>query len=105
MFIENTRPNSVQVGSMIFHGGLTKVDKKSFEAMLKQKRVKKPFEEMVALGLFNVIGGEPKLTKAMVEKTFDLKLLEEYLTYPSATGVIKGAIKKQMELLELPAED
>ena len=52
---------------MIFHGGLTKVDKKSFESMLKQQRVKKPFEEMVAEGLFNVIGGEPKLTKAMVE--------------------------------------
>ena len=55
--------------------------------------------------MFVVIGGEPKLTKAMIEKTYDLALLDEYEGYKGLNGVLKGAIKKQKALLALPDEN
>jgi len=105
MFVENTKPNTVVVGKYIFHGGLTEVNKKEFDAHLKSHALKKSFDEMVELELLKVIGGEPKLTKAMVEKTYDMELLEKFKARSDNSSVVKGAIKKQMDLLDLPTEE
>ena len=105
MFVENTQPNTRCVGDYLFHGGLNKVEKKEFEAHLKANSLKVPFEELVDRGVFVVIGDEPKLTKAMIEKTYDLGLLDEYEGYKGLNGVLKGAIKKQKALLALPEEN
>jgi len=105
MFVENTRPNSLVVGSYVFHGGLTEVDKKAFDSHLKANGLKKSFEDLVEHGHVTVIGGEPKLTKAMVEKTYDLELLKKFKAREDNSSVVKGAIKKQIDLLDLPTED
>ena len=105
MFIENTQPNTRGVGEYMLHGGLNKVDKKKFESHIKANHLKVPFEQLVEAGVFVVIGDEPKLTKAMIEKTYDLALLDEYEGYKGLNGVLKGAIKKQKALLALPDEN
>lgn len=104
MFIENTQPSSIAMGKYYFHGGLTEVDKKEFEAHLKARSLKKGFDLFVESGRLKVIGGEPKLTKAMVEKTYDLELLAKFKAREDNSAVVKGAIKKQMDMLELPKE-
>lgn len=104
MFIENTQANTRALGEHLFHGGLTKVDKKKFNAYLKREHLKVPFDKLVEEGVLKVIDDSPKLTKTMIEKTFDLDLLSEFEGYEGLNGVLKGAIKKQRELLALPDE-
>ena len=102
MFVDYKRPNSRQVGRFVFHGGLTKVDSKTFYDSLKKDNVKKSFDDLVEHGIFEVIGDKVKLTKAMIEKTFDMKLLTEYQSEKNLSAVLKGAVKKQIEALTLP---
>jgi len=104
MFIENTQANTRALGEYLFHGGLTKVEKKEFNAHLKKEHLKVPFDKLVEEGVLIVLDDSPKLTKAMIEKTFDLDLLSEYEGYEGLNGVLKGALKKQRELLALPEE-
>ena len=103
MFVENKQPNSRMVGRYLFHGGLTKVDE-DFYKNLKKDHMDKSFGELEELGVLEVIGAEKKVTKAMVEKTFDLNILEEWAADKKLSGVIKGAVKKQIEVLTAPED-
>ena len=58
----------------------------------------KPIEIHIENGTIVVMDQRSKLTVKQIEKTYDIDLLESWLE--EAKGPIKGAIKKQLKVME-----
>lgn len=70
-----------------------------WDEMCKSGKWKKPIAGLVKDGKLVVHDPRAKVTIAMVEKTYDVKVLNEWRE--TAKGALKGAITKQLEALDL----
>jgi len=102
MLIEHTRPQSRTIGAIELIPGYNKIDDKVWDAVANSPKWKKPIAGLVKDGIIKLDDVRKKITIAMVEKTYKVELLEEWLV--KAKGPLKGAITKQIELIEARPE-
>lgn len=96
MLIENTRPCHVSFRQLHLQPGCNSVNEKAWEGLSKIG-YEKAIKGMVEEGHL-VIHDNEKPSIALVAKTYDIPLLEEWLT--TAKGPLKGAIKKQLAIFQ-----
>jgi len=95
MLVENHQPNSRSIGNIFLIPGVNKLDKKNWDKQVKAG-YKKAVDGLIQDGILS-IRDESKVTVSLVAKTYDVTILEEWLT--NAKGPLKGAIKKQIDLM------
>jgi len=101
MLVEYTEPRSRSIGSLYLMPGINQVDDKRWDFITKESLFRNPVKMMINGGLLVVTDDREKLTIAMVEKTYDIELLSEWLANPKNKGPLRGAIRKQMQVLEV----
>jgi len=100
MLIEHTKPCSRFIGSLHLIPGINKVDDKRWDEMTKKGSIwSDPIKDLIALEVLKVSDPRTRPTVALVEKTYDVDLLEEWLV--EAKGPLKGALKKQIKAMEI----
>lgn len=97
MLVENHQPNSRKIGSLYLIPGINRIEKKDWDAEMG-KGYKKAINGMIEEGVLS-IQSEDKITIALVEKTYKVDVLEDWLS--DAKGPLKGAIKKQIKIMEV----
>jgi len=97
MIIENMVANTRAIGKITLIPGANVVNDKLFESTMKAG-FKKPFETLVDSGVLKVEKSE-KLTVALIQKTYSVPQLQEYLEVAPKRGPIKAAITKQLKLI------
>lgn len=102
MYIENTQANTRAIGGLYLGPGVNEVAEMEWE-LLKTKGFGGPIEKLINQGVLKVMGAASKVTIALVEKTYKIEVLEKWLV--SARGPLKGAIKKQIELVAVEKPD
>jgi len=95
MLVENKEPRARAVGDLILIPGVNRVDKDKWKYLLSSG-YKKVIEGLIDSGIMG-IQDEGKLTVSIVQNTYDVRLLEEWLG--DSKGPLKGAIKKQIALM------
>ena len=100
MLVENKMPNSRQIGTLYLIPGVNQVDSDSWSRQLKNG-YKRAVKALCDEGILSVID-ESKINIGLVKKTYDVKVLEEWLQ--DAKGPLKGAIKKQLEVMQAEPE-
>lgn len=102
MFVENTQSNIRAIGGLYLGPGVNEVAEMRWER-LKATGYETGINKLVDSGVLKVMGTAAKVTIALVEKTYKKEILEKWLT--SARGPLKGAIKKQIELVKVEKTD
>ena len=95
MLIENTEPCARQVGEIYLIPGVNQIDKKEWERHL-DNGYKRSIDKLLNVGILRIEPDE-KVTIALVKKTYKVDILEEWLS--EAKGPLKGAIKKQIDMM------
>lgn len=101
MLVENHQPCSRSIGGILLIPGINRLDKKDWDLQLN-RGYKKSVEGLFDDGILSMIE-DGKITVALVGKTLDPEILEDWLS--DAKGPVKGAIKKQLKLLEVPEKE
>jgi len=99
MLIEHTKPCSRFIGPVHLIPGFNDVDTKLWDEMAKSKKWGSAIKNLETTGIIVVKDPREKPTISIVEKTYDINLLEEWLT--EAKGPLKGAIKKQIKAMAI----
>lgn len=97
MLVENHQPNSRQIGTLYLIPGVNRLDKKDWDIQMKGG-YKRSVDMLIETGVLS-IQDETKVTQALVAKTYDPEVLEDWLA--DSKGPLKGAIKKQLKTLEV----
>jgi hypothetical protein len=103
MLIEHTKPQSRTIGDIHLIPGFKKIEDKKWDDLIKNPKWTRPVKGLIAEGIIKVDDVRKKITIAMVEKTFNVDLLNEWLV--KAKGPLKGAITKQIDVMESRPED
>jgi hypothetical protein len=101
MLIEYTEAKSRSIGNLYLMPGINQVDDKRWDYLTKESNFRNPIKGMINQGLLVVTDDREKITIAMVEKTYDTELLSEWLANPKNKGPLRGAIRKQLQVLEV----
>lgn len=104
MLVEHTAPCARTLGGLVLIPGINKIDDKRWDHIAKSKMWSGPIKGLIADGILKVEDARNKLTIAMVEKTYDVALLEEWAADPAHKGPLRGALKKQLKSLELEVD-
>lgn len=102
MLVKNNEPRARAIGNIYLIPGINHVDDARWEHALKigyQKAV----DGMINESVIEVTDEKQKLTIEMVRNTYEINLLEEWLANPKHKGPLKGALKKQLQLMEVDA--
>jgi len=102
MLVENTQPNTRAIGKVYLGPGLNEVEKSVWDA-LKSAGYAGPIKELERDGIIKVHAPDTKITIAMAEKTYDVAALRGWLE--DAKGPLKGAIKKQLDIITEGTEE
>lgn len=102
MLVEHTKPQSRTLGDIHLLPGFNKIEDTVWDELVKSKKWCKPIKGLIADGIIKVDDVRKKITIAIVEKTYDVGLLNEWLG--KAKGPLKGAITKQIDLMEARPE-
>jgi hypothetical protein len=100
MLIKNTFERNKAIGDLYLIPGVNQVDEKRWANLLKGK-FGKPIRGLLEDGELEILNDgsdDGKITIKMIKETYDIDLLNEWLD--DAKGRIKGAINKQIEMLE-----
>ncbi len=95
MLVDYNEPNSRTIGSLTLTPGVNQVDKDKWDGLLAAG-YKKSVDALIDEGVITIIE-DSRVNVALVKKTYDLKILEQWLD--EAKGPLKGAIKKQIEVM------
>ena len=95
MLIKNTLPNVRQVGKIYLKPGFNDIDNGVWESQLKAG-YRRSVQNLCDTGILE-IEEESKVNIAIVKDTYDVHLLKSWLE--TAKGPLKGAIKKQLDLI------
>jgi len=79
--------------------GVNKFEDKVWDELSKSKDWAKPIKGLIADKVLVVIDHRKKVTIDLVNKTYNVDLLNEWLV--GAKGPLKGAISKQLDALDL----
>ena len=99
MLIENTKSQTRTIGELLLIPGVNKVTDSKWDEMVASKKWSKPIKGLIEDGILEVKDARQKLTIALVNKTYDVEVLREW--QETAKGTILGAIRKQLEALEI----
>jgi hypothetical protein len=99
MLLENTKPQTRVLAGRVILPGMNKIDDSDWDSLLKSGQWGKPIKGLLEDEVLIAHDARQKITIAMVNKTFDPAILNEWLE--SAKGPLKGAILKQLDALEL----
>ncbi|TDI74607.1 MAG: hypothetical protein E2O82_03750 [Betaproteobacteria bacterium] len=105
MLIDNKRPTTVSIGSILLVPGINSVDDGLWDTTLASKSWAKPIKGLIKDEQIKVMDDRKKLTIEMVKNTVDENLLSEWLANPAHKGPLRGAIKTQIEALELVSDE
>jgi hypothetical protein len=95
MLVENTEPCHRSIGHIYIQPGCNTVKDSVWEKLM-DNGYRKSVGGLIEAGIL-IVHESLKPTQALVAKTYDLDLLEDWLT--EAKGPLKGAIKKQIAIL------
>jgi hypothetical protein len=102
MLIDHTEARSRTIGSINLIPGINKIDDKRWDNLTsKGSKWAKPIMGLIESGILKVEDARKKLTIAMVEKTYDVPLLEDWKADPAHKGPLRGAITKQLKAMEI----
>jgi len=102
MLVEHTTPCARSIGNLYLIPGFNLVDDKRWDHLTaKGSKWAKPIAGLIKEGILKIEDARKKLTIAMVEKTYDVTLLESWEADASNKGPLRGAIKKQLKAMEV----
>ena len=101
MLVENTEPRARSISNLYLIPGINQVDDRRWDYLTKESPFRNPIAQLINLGVLKVTDDREKLTIAMVEKTYNPDLLSEWLANPKHKGPLRGAIRKQMQAMEV----
>ncbi len=102
MFVEHVNPNTRSVGGINLLPGINRIPDKQWDELAKSQKWAKPIKGLIEDGIIIVKDAREKITVALVNKTFDPELLDEWME--TAKGPLLGAIRKQLEALKIEEE-
>jgi len=103
MLVEHTRPQSRFIGDIHLIPGFNKIPDADWDAVANSPKWARPIKGLIEEGIIKVDDARKKITIAMVEKTYNVDLLNEW--YEKAKGPLKGAITKQIAIMEARPKD
>jgi len=95
MLVENSEPCHRSIGSLYLQPGCNTVKDAEWERLM-DNGYRRSVSKLIDAGIL-IVHESLKPTQALVAKTYDMELLEDWLS--EAKGPLKGAIKKQISLL------
>lgn len=101
MLVEHTKPCALTIGPLMLIPGFNQIDDARWDNVSKDPKWKRPIEIHIKAGTLNLQDSRKKLTVDVVEKTYDVDLLEDWLANPEHKGPLRGAIKKQLKAMEI----
>lgn len=102
MLVEHTNPCARSIGNLYLIPGFNLVDDKRWDHLMsKDSKWAKPITGLIKEGILKIEDARKKLTIAMVEKTYDVTLLESWEADAGNKGPLRGAIKKQLKAMEV----
>ena len=84
MLVEHTKAQSRSIGEIYLLPGFNKIDDKKWDELVKSPKWGKPVKGLIESGIIKVDDVRKKITIAMVEKTYNVDLLNEW--YEKAKG-------------------
>ena len=99
MLVENVKSQTMSVGGLILIPGINQIADKTWDELTKSGKWAKPIKGLIEDETLKVQDARQKLTIAMVNKTYDVNVLNEWAA--TAKGPILGAIRKQLDALDL----
>jgi len=98
MLVEHTKPQSRTIGELHVLPGMNQVSDELWDKLSKSGKWAKPIKGLITDGVLIVLDPRKKLTVALVEKTYNVALLNEWSE--TAKGPLLGAIRKQIDVME-----
>jgi hypothetical protein len=100
MLVENTQPCARSIGTLILIPGFNQIDDARWDGVLASK-FGKPIKGLLKDGILKTQDAREKLTIATVEKTYEPNLLNQWLADASHKGPLRGALRKQLQAIEV----
>jgi hypothetical protein len=100
MLVENTQPCARSIGSIILIPGFNQIDDARWDGLMSSS-FGGPVKGLLKDGILNSQDAREKLTIAVVEKTYEPNLLNEWLADSSHKGPLRGALRKQLQAVEV----
>ena len=100
MLIENTEPRARSISNVYLMPGINSISDKRWDWLTNSNKWKNPIKGLIEHGILKVTDAKEKLTIQIVEKTYNGDILSEWLADAKNKGPLRGAIRKQMKLLE-----
>ena len=100
MLVENTQPCARSIGSLILIPGFNQIDDARWEGLMST-RFGGPVKGLLESGILKCQDAKAKLTIAVVERTYEPNLLNEWLADTSHKGPLRGALRKQLQAIEV----
>lgn len=100
MLVENTQPCARSIGTLILIPGFNQIDDSRWDGVMASK-FGRPVKGLLKDGILKVMDARDKLTIATVEKTYEPNLLNEWLADTSHKGPLRGALRKQLQAIEV----
>ncbi len=100
MLVENTQPCARSIGSLILIPGFNQIDDIRWDGLMGSK-FGGPVKGLLKEGVLKCLDAREKLTIATVEKTYEPNLLNEWLADTSHKGPLRGALRKQLQAIEV----
>jgi hypothetical protein len=101
MLVKNNLPNNRSIGDLYLNPGVNEIDPKRWDNLMA-KGYDRPVRGLVEDSILEIIVAD-KITISLVKETYDLSVLHNWMD--DAKGPLKGAIKAQLKLLDLPEKE
>lgn len=100
MLVENTQPCARSLGGIILIPGFNQIDDARWDGLLAGN-FGGPVKGLLKDGVLNCQDARTKLTIAVIERTYEPNLLNEWLADSSHKGPLRGALRKQLQAIEV----
>ena len=96
----NIKPPTT-IGNILLQPGVNNVDDTEWKMATESSGYSRSINSMIESEQIEVLGGKKKLTIEMVKNTYNVDILKEWELDPQYKGPLKGAIRSQIEAVEL----